>query len=85
MSVKQKTSEKITISLSKKLAQQFKSLVPPRQRSAFIAKLLEQQLALQQQLDALDESAGAWQDKNHPDLAADGVDAWLENQRKNWE
>ncbi len=85
MSVKEKTSEKITISLSKELAQQFKSLVPSRQRSAFIAKLLEQQLALQQQVNALNESAGVWQDKNHPELAADGVDAWLQNQRKNWE
>lgn len=85
MPVKEKTSEKITISLSKELAQQFKSLVPSRQRSAFIAKLLEEQLALQQQVNALNESAGIWQDKNHPELAADGVDTWLKNQRKKWE
>jgi len=85
VAVLQKNSEKITISLSKKLAKQFKALVPPRQRSAFIAQLLEQQLALQQQLDALDESAGVWRDENHPDLATGGVDAWLESQRKNWQ
>jgi len=62
------STQKITISLPYDLAERFKTYIPPRQRSTFIAKILEEYLALEEQLNALEENAGAWRDENHLSL-----------------
>jgi len=79
------TTEKITISLPRTLAERFRACVPPRQRSTFIAEILEERLAIEEQLQALDESAGCWSDEQHPDMITDeDIDAWLARLRGGW-
>jgi hypothetical protein len=39
--------------------------VPARGRSRFILEAIEERLAIEEQLVALDEAAGAWSDENH--------------------
>jgi hypothetical protein len=79
-------TQKITISLPQELAERFKAQVPARQRSTFIARILEEYLAIQEQLEALDEAAGCWSDERHPDMATDAdIDNWLADLRSNWQ
>lgn len=78
-------TQKITISLPQPLAERLKARVPPRQRSDYIARVLAEQLALEEQLSALEETAGCWRDENHPDLEGDeDIEAWLANLRGSW-
>ena len=71
-------TQKVTITLPKRVLQRMDALVPARQRSRFIAEVLSERLALEEQLLALDESAGAWPDEKYPDMQGDeGVERWL--------
>ncbi len=79
-------TQKITISLPQDLAKRFKARVPARQRSVFIAKILEEYLALEEQLTALDETAGCWSDERHPEMATGAdIDRWLVDLRGSWQ
>lgn len=79
-------AQKITISLPQSLVERLKAHVPPRQRSDYIARILEEQLALEEQFSALEETAGCWSDENHPDLKSDEeIDGWLADLRGNWQ
>ena len=78
-------SQKVTITLPKAVVTRLNDLVPARQRSRFIAETLEERLALEEQLLALDETAGAWSDENHPDMLDDAaIDGWLNTLRSSW-
>lgn len=75
-------TQKVTITLPKAVLARLNELVPARQRSRFIAEALDRRLALEEQLLALDETAGAWSDENHPDMLDDaGIDGWLNTLR----
>ena len=59
--------------------------VPARQRSRFILEAIEERLALEEQITALAETAGAWSDQNHPEMRTDeDIDHWLDNLRQSW-
>jgi hypothetical protein len=78
--------QKITISLPRDLAKRFKDRIPARRRSDFIARILEEYLALEEQISALDETAGCWRDEHHPDMTTDAdIDNWLVNLRGSWQ
>jgi Arc/MetJ-type ribon-helix-helix transcriptional regulator len=78
--------QKITVTLPGSLLARLDESVSPRGRSRFIAAAIEERLALAEQLAALDETAGAWSDANHPDMATDeDIDRWLEDLRRSWE
>jgi hypothetical protein len=80
------TTEKLTISLPKTLAERFKAHVPRRQRSTFIAEVLEERLAIEEQSQALAESAGSWSDERHPDMSTgEDIDSWLAALRGRWQ
>ncbi len=64
-------TQKMTVSLPKTLLERLKERVPPRRRSAFIAEAVEERLALEDQLQAIEESAGCWRDEDHPKLMSD--------------
>jgi hypothetical protein len=52
----------------------------------FIATMLEEHLAIEEQSQALDESAGCWNDQRHPDMATgEDIDAWLVTLRGRWQ
>ena len=57
---------KITLSLPTTLAEQLKALVPPRQRSAFVAEALRERLEEEKTLAVLEETAGIWSDESVP-------------------
>lgn len=78
-------TQKTTVSLPKPLLERLKERVPARQRSSFIAEALEERLALEDQLEAIDESAGCWESEDHPELLTDDdIDAWLAELRGVW-
>ncbi len=78
-------SQKITITLPPIIVKRLNDLVPARQRSHFIAEVLEDRLALAEQMLALEESAGVWTDEAHPELPDnDAIDQWLAALRQSW-
>jgi len=78
-------TQKVTITLPKAVVTRLNELVPTRQRSRFIAEALEERLALEGQQLALDETAGAWSDENHPEMLDDAaIDGWLNTLRSSW-
>lgn len=78
-------TQKITITLPKRVLTRLNELVPARKRSSFISDALEERLAIEEQVIALEESAGAWTDAAHPDMIDDAaIDRWLETLRSSW-
>lgn len=79
-------AQKITVTLPAPLLARLDELVPARQRSMFIARAIQEQLALLEQIEALDAAAGVWRDEAHPELADDAaMDAWLTHLRRGWQ
>lgn len=76
---------KITLSLPKTLVERLKALVPPRQRSAFVAQALQERLEEEETLAVLEETFGAWSDEDYPEFATDeDIDRWLREFRASW-
>lgn len=67
--------------LSEQLVNEIDSLVGTRQRSSFLTKAAEHELKRLRQLKALDEIAGAWDDKDHPELKQ-GAAKWVKKLRR---
>jgi predicted transcriptional regulator len=77
--------QKVTVTLPKKLLKRLDEIIPNRQRSRFIATAIQEQLAMLEQLAALEESAGAWTDENHPEMQTEAdIDRWLAQLRSGW-
>ena len=51
-----------------------------RRRTAFVVEVLEREIRRREQLEALQDAAGAWKDEDHPELA-EGGDAWVRQMR----
>lgn len=69
---------RINVLLPADVAEALRELVPPRKRARFIAEAIERELRRIQLEAALEASAGAWEDADHPELA-DGpaIDRWI--------
>jgi Arc/MetJ-type ribon-helix-helix transcriptional regulator len=81
----QADSQKITVTLPTALLTRLREHVPARQRSRFILEALEERLALEEQIVALAETAGAWSEQNHPEMRTDeDIDRWLGELRRSW-
>ena len=81
----QEDSQKITVTLPKMLLARLREHVPARQRSRFIVEALEERLALEEQIAAIEETAGAWSMQSHPDMRTDeDIDRWLGDLRRSW-
>lgn len=65
------------------VAEELRDLVPPRQRSRFVAEAVEAELRRLRQRTAIRESAGAWRADDHPGLE-DGaaIDRWVAEGRR---
>ena len=78
-------AQKITVTLPRDLIERLDDRVPSRQRSHFIANAIESQLAIEEQIAAVEETAGIWTEEKHPELKTDkDIDAWLQNLRQSW-
>jgi len=74
--------ERINVLLPSSLLAELRELVPPRERSGFIAEATAQRLLQFKQQKALRESRGAWTDENHPELQTlEDVRSWLKELR----
>lgn len=79
-------TQKITVTLPVPLLKRLDTITPSRQRSSFIAKAIQEQIALFEQMQAVDEAAGAWRDEDYPELSDDdAIDAWLLELRQGWQ
>ena len=67
--------------LSDQLVKDIDRLVGSRQRSSFLTQAAEKELMRLRQLKALDDVAGAWKDKDHPELKR-GAAKWVRKLRR---
>jgi hypothetical protein len=63
------------------LVNEIDSLVGKRGRSEFLTKAAERELRRLRQIKALEGAAGAWKDKDHPELCR-GAAQWVRELRK---
>jgi hypothetical protein len=63
------------------LVKEIDRLAARRQRSGFITQAAQRELLRLRQHDALLSTAGAWKDKDHPELKA-GSAQWVRNMRQ---
>jgi metal-responsive CopG/Arc/MetJ family transcriptional regulator len=70
--------------LSDQLVKEIDTLVGTRQRSTFVTQAAEHELMRLRQLKALDMVAGAWKDKDHPELKQ-GAATWVRKTRQETE
>jgi hypothetical protein len=67
--------------LSEQLVKDIDTLVGGRQRSSFITQAAERELMRLRQIAALKAAAGAWKDKDHPELKQ-GSAKWVQKLRQ---
>lgn len=67
--------------LSEQLVKDIDKLVGGRQRSSFLTQAAEKELMRLRQLKALEDVAGAWKDKDHPELKH-GSAKWVRKLRQ---
>ena len=67
--------------LSDQLVKDIDTLVGSRQRSRFLTQAAERELMRLRQLKALEAAAGAWKDKDHPELKQ-GAAKWVAKLRR---
>ena len=64
------------------LLQAIDKLVGKRGRSKFVVEATKKELKRIQFLQALQEAAGSWKDKDHPELKKKGTYQWVREQRE---
>ena len=75
--------ERLNLYLNKPLADELRRVIPPRERTRFVEEVLARELRRRKLKEALEASAGAWTDENHPDMmTGEDIDRWIEEQRK---
>jgi len=75
--------QRLNISFPKKVADQLSSLIPAGKRSKLVVEATRKELQRIKVLKVLDRTAGAWTDRNHPDLKKiEDVKAWVRNLRQ---
>jgi hypothetical protein len=72
------------IVIPQQLAAEIDTLVGKRGRSSFLAQAAEKELMRLRQIKALEGVAGAWKDKDHPELKQ-GAAKWVRKLRGDYE
>ncbi len=62
-------TEKVSVTLPRKLVAEVRETVPQGEVSAFFAEAVQQYLIRRRQRAALEKGFGAWRKESHPDLA----------------
>ena len=62
-------TEKVSVTLPREVIEEIRAIVSQGEVSAFFTEALEHYLAFRRQKTALERGFGAWNNKNHPDLA----------------
>ncbi len=76
------TPVRMNVLLPADVAKTLREVVPSRKRARFIAEAVARELSRVPLEAALEASAGAWQDADHPELV-DGpaIDRWIAEER----
>ena len=67
--------------LSEQLVKDIDTLVGSRQRSTFLTQAAQKEIMRLRQIEALKAAAGAWKDKDHPELKQ-GSAKWVRKLRQ---
>jgi hypothetical protein len=80
----QTTTRRTHIVIPQDLVTEIDILVGKRGRSAFLAGAAEKELVRLRQIKALEAAAGAWKDKDHPELKH-GAAKWVKKLRREYD
>ena len=77
--------KRINVTFPTTLLEELRRSVPVRERNRFIVEATEKELSRRRLVKALRESAGAWSEEDHPDLATPkDVDRYVRELRETW-
>lgn len=83
MKPKRVIRERLNLYLSEDLARTLRELIPARERTSFVEETLLRELRKRKLKAALEASAGAWKDEDHPEMATgEDIDRWIEENRR---
>jgi Arc/MetJ-type ribon-helix-helix transcriptional regulator len=74
-------TKRTQVVLSEELVKDIDRLVGARRRSSFLAEAAEKELLRLRQIEALRVAAGAWKNKDHPELEQ-GAAKWVRKLRQ---
>ena len=78
-------TQRINVTFPERLLAELDELVPPRKRSQFIVRATDEYLRKLKLVSAIQETAGAWDEASHPELATPAdVDGWIRDRRGEW-
>ena len=77
-------AKRTPVVLSEELVKEIDTLVGTRRRSSFLTEAAEKELMRLRQIEALKAAAGAWKDKDHPELKQ-GAAKWVRKLRQETE
>lgn len=78
-------SKRVNVTFPESLLGELRRYVPARKRNQVIVAATEDYVRKLKLLMVLKETAGAWDDKGHPELATpQDVDRWLRQVRSQW-
>ena len=72
------------IVIPQQLVAEIDTLVGKRSRSTFLTQAAEKELMRLRQINALEGAAGAWKDKDHPELKQ-GAAKWVKKLRREYD
>jgi hypothetical protein len=74
--------ERLNLYLPKDVVEDLRRHVPAGQRTRFVSQVLARELRRLKLKAAIEASAGAWRDEDHPELATPAdIDRWIEKGR----
>jgi hypothetical protein len=74
--------ERLNLYLPKDVVEDLRRHVPSRERTRFVSQVLARELRRLKLKAAIEASAGAWRDEDHPELATPAdMDRWIEEGR----
>jgi len=78
-------TRRINVTFPAELLDDLDELAPPRKRSQIIVVATAEYVRRLKLLAVLKETAGAWDDESHPELASpEDIDRWLREIRSTW-
>ena len=78
-------TRRINVTFPAGLLEDLDRLTPPRKRNQVIVAATADYVRRLKLLAVLKETAGAWDDESHPELATpQDIDRWLRQLRSNW-
>src|ERR1022692_81406 len=80
----QTTTRRTHIVIPQELVTEIDNLVGRRGRSSFFSGAAEKELVRLRQIKALEAAAGAWKDKDHPELKQ-GAAKWVKKLRREYD